>query len=99
MDFGGGFAVGFGAGIGAGMAIGVSNGKKQALEAVRAVVEQEQIEMLDRFGKPIDPERLYSLGGSSTCCDQSKSTRQVLWGLAVMGILMLAAVLLFLLLR
>lgn len=100
MSFGGGFAAGIGAGMGAGIAAGISAGKKRAAADLRDFLQTEQIEMVDRYGKPVELEAVLSQALPETCGSGSKAASAKLTGLLLLGLLALAAVLVaFFLLR
>lgn len=86
MDFGGGFAVGIGAGMGSGIATGIASGtsagRKQATEQLRSYIEENGIEMHDRYGKPIklDDFMDQAISCAPDCCGRKK-----LWVFVVLG--------------
>lgn len=76
MDFGGGFATGIAVGIGSGLASGTVTGRKQTVAQLRHYIEDNGIEVHDRYGKPIKlddfMENAVSCSSGDGCCSSKK---------------------------
>lgn len=94
MDFGGGFATGIAVGIGSGMAMGASNGRQQAKNEMRKYIEQNNITIQDRFGKPVKVDDLMdAVCDNAAACNSCSRNWLVLT--VVLGIALAAGVLAF----
>lgn len=85
MDFGAGFGTGIAVGIASGIASGSASAKKQEKMQLRTYIEENGIEILDRYGKPIKLDDFLNgaVNTSSECCSRKKAWVCVLLAVAL----------------
>jgi len=96
MSLGSGMAIGISVGIGSGMAMGIPAGKRKAREEISDYLERNRYSLVDRQGKPVSIEECLI---EATGCGDSGATRAGLWVTLGLGILVLAAGVLYFYMR